>query len=239
MSQDSGENAVQEEVTFTRSGLLIGALEGLPVALSAFAFGFVFGVLARQAGLSLLEVTLMSGFVFAGSAQLIALELWTAPLPVLAIILTTLIVNLRYLLLSAALRTWFSKLPTWKAYGSVFFMADENWALTMRDLQRGSGNGAYLLGSGLCLFVCWVSSTFLGHTVGGAVVNPAQWGLDFVSTAIFVALLVAMWKGKSNLLPWAVAAVVAIVSAQLIPGKWYILFGSISGSIVGAWRDAD
>lgn len=181
--------------------MLIGVRECLPVALSVFAFGFVFGVLARQTGLSLLEATLMSSLVFAGSAQLVALDLWTAPLPVLTLILTTLVVNLRYLLMGASLRSWLSRLPTVKAYGSVFFMADENWALTIRHLQRGSGNGAYLLGGGLTLFVFWVSSTFIGHVLGGAVVNPAEWGLDFVFTAVFVALLVGMWRGRSSLLP--------------------------------------
>ena len=43
-----------------------------------------------------------------------------------------------------------------------------------------------------------------------------------------------MWKGKGDLLPWLVAALVAIVSAKLVPGSWYIIFGGIAGSLAGA-----
>ncbi|GHO57587.1 hypothetical protein KSB_60620 [Ktedonobacter robiniae] len=59
------------------------------------------------------------------------------------------------------------------------------------------------------------------------------------STAVFVALLAGFWKGKGDLLPWGIAAVVAVASAHLLPGKWYILLGALAGSIVGGLRNAD
>ena len=55
-----------------------GARACLPVAISIAAYGLVWGVLARGAGLSVLEVIMMSLLVFAGSAQFVALDLWTA-----------------------------------------------------------------------------------------------------------------------------------------------------------------
>jgi AzlC protein len=75
-------------VTFTRAGLAAGARRTLPIALGDFAFGIVFGVVA---GLSLSESVLMSGLVFAGAAQFIAIGLWTAPLPIVSLIATTLL----------------------------------------------------------------------------------------------------------------------------------------------------
>ena len=116
-------------VTFTRAGLAVGVRRTLPIALGDFAFGIVFGVVARQAGLSLSESVLMSGMVFAGAAQFIAIGLWTAPLPIVSLIVTTLVVNLRHLLMGAALRPWFARLAPGKAYGSLFFLTDETWAL--------------------------------------------------------------------------------------------------------------
>ena len=67
------------EVTFSLAGALTGARRMLPVALGVCAYDLAFGMLARQAGLSVLEVFLMSGLVYAGSAQLIVLSLWTTP----------------------------------------------------------------------------------------------------------------------------------------------------------------
>jgi 4-azaleucine resistance transporter AzlC len=195
-------------------------------------------VLARQAGLSPLEATLMSGLVFAGAAQFVALGLWTVPLPVVAIVLTTLVVNLRHVLMGASLRPWFARLSARKAYGSVYFMVDESWALTMRELAAGGRDVAFLLGSGLLLFGAWLASTLAGQLLGAVVRDPARWGLDFAFTAAFVALLVSMWRGRSDLVPWLVAAAVAVAAAHWIPGKWYILLGGIAGSLAGAMRDA-
>ena len=63
--------------SWTLDQFYAGARACIPVAISVSAYGVVWGVLAKQAGLSLLEVVLMSGLVFAGSAQFVALDLWT------------------------------------------------------------------------------------------------------------------------------------------------------------------
>ena len=228
-----------EQVAFNRKGLLLGARRVLPIALSDFAFGLVFGVLAQQAHMSILEVLLMSSLVFAGSAQLIVLSLWIAPLPIVAIILTTLVVNLRNLLMGMAISPWFLRLKPLKAYTTLFFLVDENWALLMSEYKEGACNAAFLLGSGLVLYIAWVGSTVAGRVLGSAIQNPAQWGLDFVFTAVFLALLTGFWKGKSVLLPWIVAALVAVAAFHWLPGKWYILLGALAGSIVGVLQHAE
>ncbi len=221
------------------NGVKAGIKRTLPIALSIVTYGISFGVLARQAGLSLVESFLMSSLVCAGASQFVALELWHSPLPVATIILTTLVINLRHILMSAALSPWFLRLPSKVAYGCFFFLNDESWALTMGEFAKGKSNAGFLLGSGLTTFVAWVSATVVGHLLGSAIADPARWGLDFAITAVFIALLVSLWQGKSNLLPWTVAAISAIASAHWLPGKWYILIGGLAGSFVGAMRDAD
>lgn len=221
------------------SSVKAGIKQSIPIALSIFTYGVSFGVLARQAGLSLVESCLMSGLVFAGAAQFVALDLWHSPLPIATLILTTLVVNLRHILMSAALSPWFLQLPTWKAYSYLFFLNDESWALTMGELAKGKSTPEFLLGSGLTTFFAWVSATVVGQALGSAIADPAVWGLDFAFTAVFIALLVSLWQGKSNILPWTVAAITALVTAHLFPGKWYILLGGLAGSFVGAIRDAD
>ncbi len=233
------QSLVEKPVTFDSKGGLAGARQMLPIALGVCAEGLAFGVLAQQARISILEVLLMSGFVFAGSAQLIVLSLWTMPLPIVAILLTTLIVNLRNVLLGVAISPWFLQLPRLKAYTTLFFLADENWAVTMGEFDKGKRNAAFLLGSGLVLYIAWLSSTVAGRILGDVIHNPAQFGLDFAFTAVFLFLLVGLWKGKSDLLPWLVAGSIAIVSAHLLPGKWYILLGGLAGSIAGGLRHAD
>jgi 4-azaleucine resistance transporter AzlC len=219
--------------TFTLRGALEGAKRCIPIVISGFAIGLVFGVLARQAGLSVAEAVLMSALVFSGAAQFVVLGLWATPLPVATIALG---VGLRHLLMGAALSPWFSRLPRLRAYGSVFFMADENWALAMSQFSSGRRDAAFLLGGGLAMFASWTSSTLIGRTIGGALRDPARWGLDFAFTAVFLALLVGMWRGRSDLLPWAVAAIVAVAAHHWLPGQWYILLGGLAGSLAGVLR---
>lgn len=230
------DTSSEHDVRFSTEGLRRGYVKCIPIALGVAGYGLVFGVLARQAGLSLAEAVFMSATVLAGAAQLIVIELWTTPLPVGTILVTTFIVNLRYVLMGAALRPWFSQLSPLKAYGSVFFTADENWALTMGELQSGSQQGAFLLGSGLAIWTFWIVATAVGALVGGAIGNLGQYGLDFVLTAVFIAIAYGLWEGRSSLLPWATAFGIAVVSAQLLPGRWYMLLGAIAGSSVEVIR---
>jgi 4-azaleucine resistance transporter AzlC len=221
------------EPPFTARGAYRGARRALPVAVSVFAYGLVFGVLAYQAHMSVLEVLLMSGLVVAGAAQFAAVALWKTPLPVGVIVLTTLVINLRHLLMGAALRPLFRGLRPSRAYTSLFVMNDESWALTLADLNAGSRDAAFLLGCGGAIATAWVGSTVLGRVSGQLFVDPEKLGLDFVFAAVFLALLVGLWRGRSSLAPWAAAAAVAIVAKAFVGGSWYVMLGGLAGTVVG------
>jgi Predicted branched-chain amino acid permease (azaleucine resistance) len=221
---------------------LAGARACVPVAISVAAYGLVWGVLARGAGLSVLEVVMMSGLVFAGAAQFVALDLWSATpasLPVGPLVLAAFIVNLRYLLLTATLRPLFPPGRLGRGALGMFLVTDENWAMTVAAMARGQGSAAFLMGGGVLAFVSWMSTNLTGYFLGSAIDDPSRWGLDFAFTATFLALLLGMWKGRGDLLPWIVAALAAILTAHWIEGSWHILVGGIAGSLAGAlaeWR---
>lgn len=220
-----------ERLRFDFQGVLEGAKQSWPIALGVFTYGVVFGILARGAGLDLLSAMSMSAFVFAGASQFVVLDLWGPELAVGTIIITTVAVNMRHVLMSAALQPWFSRLSPLQAYGCLFFMNDESWALTLGHLSRNGNNGAFLLGSGLLVFVSWLAATFLGRVAVSALADPSEWGLDFAFTAVFIALLIGLRRGRRDILPWLVAAGAAVAASQLLPGKWYILIGGLLGSL--------
>lgn len=214
-----------------------GARACLPVAISVAAYGLVWGVLARGTGLSLLEVLMMSGLVFAGAAQFVALDLWSATpasLPIGALVLAAFIVNLRYLLLTATLRPLYRDGELGRGALGMYLVTDENWAMTVAAMARGGGSVAFLMGGGVLAWISWMSTNLIGYGLGSAIDDPTRWGLDFAFTATFLALLLGMWKGKSDLLPWLVAALAAIATAHFVEGNWHILVGGIVGSLAGA-----
>jgi 4-azaleucine resistance transporter AzlC len=226
-----------EAPQFTRRGLARGARRTVPIGAAVAVYGTVFGALAAQAGMSSLEAVLMSGLVFAGAAQFIALELWATPVPILALALTALIVNLRHLLMGATLGGWLHGLRPPRLAASAALLSDESWALTTQAQRNGERDRAFLLGSGLVLFVCWVGSTAVGALAGGVIEDPEALGLDFAFTAVFLVLLVGFWRGRADLLPWTSGAAVALAVESAVEGPWYILAGGLTGSILGAWRD--
>jgi 4-azaleucine resistance transporter AzlC len=227
------------EFGFTRAGLLRGVTASLPIAFGVFVYGLVFGMLAEQAGLALWSALMMSATVFAGASQFVVMDMWRDPLPVWAIATATLAVNLRHVLMGAALQPWFSKLRPWQAYGSLFFMNDESWALTLAQYGKGtrdSMNGAFLMGSGLAVYVAWLAATWLGRSLAASIGDPAAWGIDFAFTAVFVALIAGMYAKRSDLGVWAVAGAAALVSEALLPGKWYIIIGGVAGGVAGMFQ---
>lgn len=217
----------------------LGVRMFLPVAISIAAYGVVWGVLAGQAGLSVLEVALMSALVFAGASQFVALDMWLpGSLPILSIVIATAIVNLRMLLMSATLRPLVSHLSLPRALGAMFFVSDEQWAMTMAEVRKGGGSVAFLVGTGVLSWLAWMLSTLSGRVLGAFIDDPTRYGLDFAFTATFIALLLGMWKGRGDLVPWIVGGLAAIAAARLIEGNWYIIVGGLVGSFAGALAES-
>ena len=222
---------------FTRAGFMLGMRRAVPLLLGLAPFGLIVGVMAQGQGLSLAEVTLMSALCYAGSAQILALGHWGVPAPILGATLAALIVNLRLALMGPVLSPWLDRVRGWQLWGSLFMMADQNWALSVEHMRRGEGDCGFLFGSGFIIWVVWVLTTMMGHFAGAVVRPPPGHPVFFAALAIFIALLTRMWRTRSDALPWAVAAVTATIASQVLSGSWYIVIGALAGSLAGAARD--
>ena len=212
-----------------------GARHCLPVALGVIVYGVAFGVLAGQRGLSPATVLAMSALTYSGTAQFVALDLWQPPLALAPLWLAALVVSLRYLLICASCRPLFAN--RWRGLAAMLLVSDENWAVSMARRARGETAGAaHLVGGGVAIYLAWVAATAAGAGLGGALPDPARWGLDFAFAAAFLALLIGMWRGPADLPSWLVAGGTAIAASLLLPGKWYVLAGGLAGSLIGALR---
>jgi len=98
-------------VVFTRHGVAHGMRTALPLVIGTFPFGLVVGVISDQKGLSWLETVLMAALLFAGSSQLLALELWSDPAPIMAATIAALVVNIRMAPMAAWLSWWITPSP--------------------------------------------------------------------------------------------------------------------------------
>jgi predicted branched-subunit amino acid permease len=221
-------------VGFTWNGLGKGLRAGLTPAGGSVIYGVAFGLLADQAGLSMLATMAMSILVYSGSAQMVGLQAWADPIPLATIAAAIVAVNARYFLLGAALRPWFGSLPAAQSYGSLFFLGDGNWAPGMREYQEGRRDAAFLLGAGLTMFAGWVGGTGAGHELGQVLGDTKRLGLDFILPGYFVIMAFGLWRGKADLLPLAAASLAALVAQHLVEGQWYMLIGALAGSLAAA-----
>jgi predicted branched-subunit amino acid permease len=224
---------------FTRHGFRGGAVSALTLVPGVAMYGVAFGIMAAASGFSGPEAILFSGWVYAGGAQMAVLQAWADPVPVIALCLTALAMNVRYLLLGAALRPWLSGLPPHQSYASLLVLGDGNWALGLREYSEGRTDAAFLLSSGLVMWTVWVASTAAGHLFGQVLGHPERFGVDFILPAFFATMAVVFVRRPGDALPLVAGVVAAIVVERMVAGPWYILAGALAGSIVGALRHAD
>jgi 4-azaleucine resistance transporter AzlC len=227
------------------SDILSGARDELPILLGVAPFGTIYGVLALQAGLDPTAAQSMSSVVFAGSAQFIMVQLFSAAAPLWVIVLTAMIVNLRHMLYSASIAPYFQHLPgRWK-WLLGYLLTDEAYAVAITHFtstnparssissgDMGRDRHWYFLGAGLALWGTWQLSTGVGVFVGAQV--PEGWSLDFTLALTFIALVVPALKDRPSL----AAALSAGITALLTYG-WLYKTGLIAaagvGIIVGMW----
>lgn len=225
-------------VAFTRAGVRRGARAALGLTLGLAPFGLVVGMAADARGLSLAETVLMAALVFAGTAQLVALELWADPAPVLAAGLACLVINLRLAPMGAALAPALDRLHGVRLWGMLALLVDNGFALMVAEMRAGRRDAGFLLGTSLVLWVFWIATCGIGHGFGAAVRLPPGHPVFFASVAALVALLVPIWRGRSDLLPWGVAGAVALgVHGLGLGPPWPVLAGGLAGAAAGAARD--
>jgi 4-azaleucine resistance transporter AzlC len=227
---------VPSAVPFTSAGIRHGFLRAQPMALGILFYGIVFGVLAAGARLTLLEALLMSGTVYSGSAQLAALQAWSASPLVLPLAATVLMMNARYILYGAALRPWLGGLAPYKVYPTLYFLGDGNWALSMKEQAEGRIDAGFVFGSGIAMFMPWLLGTAIGHLGGSLVRDPATLGLDFMLAAFSAALAVAMWRGRTDLAGAIGAAVAALALSPFLPTGWVIAAAGLASAAVAYAR---
>jgi 4-azaleucine resistance transporter AzlC len=213
---------------------LRGLRAELPLLLGVVPFGMIYGVLALSSGLTPAEAQGMSAIVFAGSAQIVAAQLFAGQAPALVIILTIAIVNLRHALYSASVAPHIQCLPArWKVL-LAYLLTDEAFAVTILHYQRPNQpepRHFYFFGAGLTLWSSWQLSTALGIFLGTQI--PAGWSLDFTLALTFIALVVPALRDRPSVLAALSAGITAVLTYALLPLKLWLAAAALVGIGVG------
>jgi len=203
--------------------------------VGAAPFGVIFGTLAIASGIPVWATLALSGLVFAGSSQFVAVSLIGAGAALPVIWLTTLVVNLRHALYSATLLPHARHLPARWRWLLAFWLTDETFAVVENQLRHHSGARAgayYWLGSSLAMYVNWLFWTALGIGVGQSIPGIASLGLDFAMVATFAAIVAPQLRSRPVLVAALVAGVVALL-ARALPYKLGLMLAAAAGVVAG------
>lgn len=214
--EDETDNAAQVRHRAFRRGVRAIA----PATIATGIWGLVTGVAMVKLGLTPLEATAMSLMVFAGSAQLAALPLIAADAPVWVILLAATIVNLRFVIFSAAMQPFFARFPLGRRLLLGYLTTDIGFALFSTRYanqpagERGSPEQIwFFLGMAAASWVSWQGMSILGILLAAQV--PAEWGLDFAAIVALIALTIPMISGRPALVGAVTAGLVAVAAAGL------------------------
>lgn len=214
---------MKTEMSHSQRAFWEGARDTLPILVGTFPIGLLFGALALETGLTPLEAQGMSLFIFAGSAQFIAVDLIGRAAAPLVIVFAIFMVNLRHALYSATLAPHFAWLPRRTRAVIAWLLTDEAFAVTSTRLSSTSREDlqGYYLGSGLALWAAWQLSTAAGILFGARI--PESWTLDFLLPLTFLVLLIPALTDRPAWVAAGSAAVLALLLHNLPYGMGLVL----------------
>lgn len=210
-----------------------GAVEVAPIVFGIIPFGLVAGAAAVDAGIGLEGAMALSTLVFAGASQLAAIDLLARDAPLLVILATVGVINLRMAMYSAALAPRLADVPLLRRLAAAYLLTDQAFALTATRVEQHPGRPhrlAYYVGVALPLWCNWQLMTAVGALVGTTI--PDWLPLEATIPLVFLALLVPAITDRSTLVAAVVSGAVATLTAGL-PNNLGLLVGAFSGIAAG------
>ena len=218
--------------------ILRGVRRAAPMGIGYVVIGFSVAATAFGAGIDARNTVLMSIFVCAGTSQLIAVKMLGDGVALGPIIVTTLIVNLRHLLMSSSLA------PHLRNFGGLargyfcFTLFDESFAMHSAAIANGHrASKAEMLAANATLHVAWVAGAVIAVVAQTDASFLARFGLDYAPAAMFIALLALLVRDGTQ---WGVAAfcgVGSVLLARLGVGAEAVMVTTVVGASLGTWGE--
>lgn len=214
-------------------GFSAGVKAGSSIAIGYFPIALTFGLLAKTTGLSLIEATAMSIFVFAGAAQYISLSLIAAGVAPILIVLNTFVVNIRHFLMTAALNEKMQPDARWKKALYAFGITDESFSI-LATQQGGRLKTSFAAGVILISYSSWVVFTAVGHMIGANLPQFLQASMSIALYAMFVGLLVPSMRRNRKVV--SLAAIAGLTHAffyftEWLSTGWAILVATLASAV--------
>lgn len=217
-----------------RTDLTAGVRAIAPILLGVVPFALVAGITAVDAGISPVQAVGMSVVVFAGAAQLAAIELIGQSAPAAVVVLTAIVINLRFVMYSASIAPYFRRFDAASKWLGAYVLTDQAYAVSLAEYHETSPEDRsrkwFYFGAAVTLWVVWLIGTATGALVGATV--PEGLSLEFAVPLTFMALLFHAIDDRPTVVAAVVGAGVAVVAAVL-PFNLGLVTAGLVGIVAG------
>lgn len=212
----------------------------VPTMLGYIGIGFAAGVVEKGVGLSLLEILLLSLFVYAGSGQFIICGLLAIQAPISTIILTVFLVNSRHFLMSLSVTSYFKPYSILNNIGIGTLLTDESYGVLTTALQEKRPLTAkWMHELNVAAYLTWTLANVCGGLLGQFIPDPNRFGLDFALTAMFLGLclfqieLPLKKRTKQTLQVLASVVIALVLFMRFTSAEIAVIAATLIGCLVG------
>ncbi|NBA97510.1 AzlC family ABC transporter permease [Pseudomonas sp. R5(2019)] len=216
-----------------REAFMQGVRALIPLTPGVIPFGLVAGVMAIQMGMSPGTTIGMTLLFYSGSAQMVALQLLHNDVLPLAIVVTALVINLRFIMYSASLAPYLHHLPRRWTWPVSYMLSDQSYALCSLKFSSGElGQFAhqFYAGTAVAMWLSWQLSVVAGVYLGASI--PETWSLSFAIPLSFLALLVPGIRSAASLGAALVGGLLAVWAVNM-PYNLGLITAAIGGVMAG------
>lgn len=211
-----------------------GITSAIPIVIGYFPIAMAFGLLAKNASISLIDTALFSMMVYAGASQFMALDLIIIGVSTSSIILATFLLNLRHMMMSASLSVEFKDINKKYLPLVAFGITDETFSVV--SFNKDKINLPFVMVLHILAYSSWALGTMAGYLSGEIIPSSLQSSLSIGLYAMFAALLFPEIKKSKRILFLSLISVIVYVIlfySNIFTSGWDIILGIIISSALG------
>lgn len=218
-----------------RKGIQIG----FPIVLGYIPVALTYGVLASQAGMSLLELTMMSALVYAGASQFMGVNMIVANATIIEIVVATFVLNFRHFVMSLSFMNELRERISLKGrVGLALGLTDETFAVSALNKEEAEQkNGVFFYAAiYITAYLSWVIGSFVGGLLGEIIPEQLSQSMGIALYAMFIGLLIPSVKKEVRVgLIAILAMIINVIASQFVSSGWSIVLGTVIGGLAGVF----
>lgn len=215
-----------------RETLVSGVRASSPIMVSYIALGIACGIVLFDAGFSVIQIFLMSLFVYAGAAQFLAASMTVLGATFTSIIVMVFFLNLRHILMSASISSFVKNrsLPFLSVFGHT--LSDESFGINYSKFQLGNWTPKEALVTSISNYGTWILSTVLGGVIGSQIpINTLI--MNYALIAMFLCMMVLQFVSKPHIIAAGISIVLTVLLTIVLQHNIALVIATVIASFAG------